>query len=118
MNDLKNTILLISEVIEGVAGVCYHSPLVEETAKGINGIRFFFRGATGPMKSLVIDYLQTLDDIVGVEFFMGEKCYTDSPGEFLVTFSKTVGLAQVLPVVKDFLEGKAPELDGVRVSKT
>lgn len=118
MNDLKNTLQLISDVIEGVVGVCYHSPLIEETAKGINGIRFFFHGATGPMKSLVIDYLHTLDDIVGVEFFMGEKCYTDSPGEFLVTFSKKVGLAQVLPVVKDFLGGQPTELDWVRVSKS
>ncbi len=115
---LVDNLELIADVVRGVAGVCYYSPLVEKTAEGINGVRFFFRGAVSPMYSMVIDYLGSLDDIVGIEFFMGDKSYADGAGDFLVTFSKKEPLARILPFVKDFLLGNVTSESGFQVSRT
>ena len=104
----------IRDVIASVAGTCYYSPLVESTVEGIHGLRFFF----GNGKSILLEYLNTVDDIIGFELFMGLKNYADSPGEILVTFRESRALAQILPFVKDFLAGNILEEGGIYLSKT
>lgn len=103
---------LVRDMVQAAVGVCYYSPLVENVIEGIYGLRFFFDHG----KSMVIECLGTVDDIIGIEFFEGLKTYADSPGEILVTFSESRPLSQILPFVKDFLEGKITEPGGIYLS--
>lgn len=118
MNGIMDKLQPIVDVVNAAVGVCYYSPLVEKTADGLYGARFFFKDGESPVYSMIVDYLNTLDEIIGIEFFMGDRCYADGePGDFLVTFSETRPLANILPFVKDFLMGNVPDDGGIYLPK-
>lgn len=111
---MLDTLAMIRDSLKDTVTRCYYSPVVETLADGFHGIRLFFDGN----KSILIDFLNTIDEVVGLELSYGTRPYYGGDADAIVYFGEPKALAQILPFVKDFVKGNITEESGIYLPKT